>query len=189
MKQIFVIAVVIFCCHTALAQQAYSGFVHDATTGEVLIGVTVFTANKKNGTATNAYGHFNIYANKFDTLFFQYLGYPTATIIVNDNEAEINVNLTPQTHALKQAEVKAERIESNKMGLHTIDIKLLNQLPAMGGEKDLIKAFQLMPGVKKGADGTATMLVRGGAQDQNLVLLDDAPVYNPTHLLGFFFVV
>lgn len=185
MKRILLLIALISCFSIAKAQQALEGFVQDAATGEALIGVTVFTADKKNGTATNAYGYFNLYVKQFDTLFFQYMGYQLHFLPVNNFE-DVTIKLKPQTQTLKQAEVKAERFQTKQMGTQFMDIKLLNQIPALGGERDLIKAFQLMPGVKKGADGTATMLVRGGAQDQNLVLLDDAPVYNPTHLLGFF---
>lgn len=167
------------------AQQALEGFIYDEATGEALIGVSVFTADKKNGTATNAYGYFNLMVKQFDTLFFQYIGYQPHYILVTEF-ADIKVHLKAHAQTLKQAEVKAARFQPTQVSTYIMDMKQLNQIPAMGGERDLVKALQLMPGIKKGADGTATMLVRGGAQDQNLVLLDDAPVYNPTHLLGFF---
>jgi hypothetical protein len=165
------------------AQHRVSGYITDKKNGEALIGVSVFTPDKKTGTTTNAYGFFSINIALHDSVYVQYIGYkPQAFPVTSGN---MNVQLTEETGELKEAVISAEK-KVNRHGATSIDLKLLNQLPAMGGERDLVKALQLMPGIKKGADGTASMLVRGGAHDQNMVLLDDAPVYNPSHLLGFF---
>lgn len=166
-------------------QTVASGYIIDAKSGESLIGVSVFTQVKKAGTITNAYGYFSMQADVNDSIVISYLGYQTQHLRASDVR-DVRIKLQEVTGELKEAEVKASPVQKMQHGNTMVDMKLLNQLPALGGERDLLKAVQLMPGVKKGADGTVGMLVRGGATDQNLVLLDDAPVYNPAHLLGFF---
>lgn len=182
MKNLSLFILLLLAC-ASNAQHQVSGYITDKKNGEALIGVSVFTAGKKSGTTTNAYGFFSISVGLNDSLYMQYIGYkPQALAVTN---ALMNVQLSEETGELKEAVISAEK-KTSRHGATSIDLKLLNQIPAMGGERDLVKALQLMPGIKKGADGTASMLVRGGAHDQNMVLLDDAPVYNPSHLLGFF---
>lgn len=183
MKINFTLLAFFICCSVS-AQQVVSGYVTDHKNGEALIGVSVFTGNKQNGTTTNAYGFFSIPVSTTDSIHFQYLGYK-AQHIKPGAAKSVNIKLEEASGELKEAVVNAVRTETQHGTTH-IDLKLLNTLPAMGGERDLVKALQLMPGIKKGADGTTGMLVRGGSHDQNLILLDDAPVYNPSHLLGFF---
>lgn len=166
-------------------QTTASGYVMDAKSGESLIGVSVYTQVRKAGTITNAYGYFSMQADAADSILISYLGYQTVKMRASDMK-DMRVKLQEATGELKEVEVKVAPVQKMQHGNMMIDMKQLNQLPALGGERDLLKAVQLMPGVKKGADGTVGLLVRGGATDQNLVLLDDAPVYNPAHLLGFF---
>lgn len=167
------------------AQVIISGTVTDSQTGEALIGVPVFNATKKTGTVTNTYGFYSLDLLPTDTICVQYLGYTPQKYLVG-NGGKLNVKLVPQTNSLNEVEIKVTVNKAQNLSAHAIDVKLLNNLPALGGERDVIKAAQLLPGVKRGADGTVGMLVRGGAADQNLILLDDAPVYNSAHLLGIF---
>ncbi|MES2690646.1 MAG: TonB-dependent receptor [Bacteroidota bacterium] len=183
MRSLFTLYLFITCCSVS-AQNAIGGYVTDSKNGEALIGVSVFTANRISGTTTNAYGFFSLSVPSNDSVYFQYLGYEPQSIKLSTAKT-LTIKLKEATGELKEALVVGERNEPQHGSTH-INMKLLNSLPAMGGERDLVKALQLMPGIKKGADGTAGMLVRGGAHDQNLILLDDAPVYNPSHLLGFF---
>jgi hypothetical protein len=164
---------------------AVSGYVYDDKTGESLIGVSVYTSYGKAGTLTNSYGFFSLSMGANDTLEFSYLGYDAARRIHAGLEV-MKIRMKQSSGLLKEAEIKAKPVRISKHGMNALDMQQLNRLPAMGGERDLLKAVQLLPGVKKGADGTVGMMVRGGSMDQNLILLDDAPVYNPSHLLGFF---
>lgn len=177
----------LFClCTTFTWSQTFiSGNVTDASTGEALVGVSVYQASKKMGTTTNAYGFFSLNIPENDTFYVSYLGYQTQ-VFVAQKQKDMLVKLTVKTDVLKEAEVKAQIQKNPPLGTQYIDLKMINSLPALGGERDLIKALQNMPGVKKGADGTVGMLVRGGSADQNLILMDEAPVYNAAHLLGFF---
>lgn len=184
--KIYLYLIVLLVFSNANAQTIkVDGFITDEKTGESLIGVSVYNAAKSTGTSSNAYGYFSLVLNKPDTICFSYMGYSLLKQYVT-NEKTIRVQLVSSAAELKQVVVKANVNRTQLNGTQEVDLKLLNRLPVMGGEKDVIKAIQFIPGVKKGADGTASMLVRGGAHDQNLILLDDAPVYNPTHLLGFF---
>lgn len=169
----------------AQTEKAVSGYVYDDKTGEALIGVSVYTSSGKAGTLTNAYGFFSLGMAEQDTLLFSYLGYDKISNMQQGNEV-MKVKMKQTSGLLREAEVKAKPVHNNNHGSLTMDMQQLNRLPVMGGERDVLKAVQLMPGVKKGADGTVGMMVRGGSMDQNLILLDDAPVYNPSHLLGFF---
>lgn len=179
----FTLFLFIISCY-ASAQNAIGGYVTDSKNGEALIGVSVFTAGRKSGTTTNAYGFFSLSVPSNDSVYFQYLGYEPLGIKLSATNT-LMIKLNEASGELKEAVIVGIKNEPQHGSTH-INMKLLNTLPSMGGERDLIKALQLMPGIKKGADGTTGMLVRGGAQDQNLILLDDAPVYNPSHLLGFF---
>lgn len=180
------IVVLLFMCSSYLsAQTPISGIVTDASNGEALVGVSIYQASKKVGTTTNAYGFFSLSIPQNDTFYVSYLGYQTQ-VFVAQNQTDIHIKLAEKVDELQEVEVKAQVQKNPPIGTHHIDLKMINNLPAMGGERDLIKALQNMPGVKKGADGTVGMLVRGGAADQNLILMDDAPVYNSAHLLGFF---
>lgn len=169
----------------AFAQTPVSGYVTDARSGEVLIGASVYTSDHKTGSVTNSYGYYSLRLTASDTLFCSYLGY-TSRQILTGSETALNIRLSESPGSLKEVEIRAKPRKQNTNTHLQLDLNQLQQLPAMGGERDLMKAVQLMPGVKRGADGTTGLLVRGGNNDQNLILLDDAPVYNPGHLLGFF---
>lgn len=182
MKYFCLLALSVITLYTT-AQTQVSGYVTDQKNGESLIGVSIYTSGKKSGTTTNAYGFFSLQASAEDSIYIQYMGYAPQQVAAQ--VSVMHIRLAEETGTLKEAVVHAARTQATP-GHTVINIKEVNLLPAMGGERDLVKALQLMPGIKKGADGTASMLVRGGAHDQNLILLDDAPVYNPTHLLGFF---
>jgi hypothetical protein len=163
-----VIAVLLlFCCFDSVAQTKFtvSGTIKDKKTGEALIGATIKVADKPSlGTATNEYGFYSL------TL-------PAGPY-----------KLQPATSELKEVTIssKANNITSAQMGVNKLDIKELNMIPVLFGEKDVLKTIQLLPGVESVGDGNSGFYVRGGGADQNMILLDDALVYNPSHLLGFF---
>lgn len=196
MKQI----VAFFCiCLNFFATPAFaqsitvSGILTDAKTGETLIGASVVCKEESKGTFTNVFGFYSIDLSANSVLRFSYLGYTDQAITITPKTIfPLNIQLAEKQESLKEVIVTASSpstVQENRLtGVTKLDMKQIGSIPVMGGEKDLVKVLQLMPGVKKENDGSAGMLVRGGSGDQNLVLLDDAPVYNASHLLGFFSV-
>lgn len=167
-----------------MAQVPVNGYVYDAETGESLIGVSIFTRSGKAFTTSNAYGYFCLMKQESDSLCFRYLGYVPVEMAAGVGEI-LKIKLRATEGMLKEVEVTAKSTVNHQQETR-LDMQFLNQMPVPGGERDVLKAVQFLPGYKKGADGTVGLMVRGGAMDQNLILLDDAPVYNPSHLLGFF---
>ncbi len=172
-----------------------SGTLKDATNGEDLIGASVSLKEKPSvGVVTNTYGFYSLTLPKGNyTLLFQFIG--TATIeekITLDKDIKINKELAPEAALIKEVVIKSEKenknVSRNEMSVTKLDPKSIESVPVIFGEKDMIKTLQMTPGVKSAGDGNAGFYVRGGAADQNLILLDEAPVYNASHLLGFFSV-
>ena len=172
-----------------------SGYIKDATDGEDLIGANVFVkTDVTKGTTANAYGFYSLTlpAGEY-TLVFQYLGYSKQEKTINLNQdVRLNVNLAPESTQLQEITVTSERkdanIQTTEMGTTQLQMEDVKQLPALMGEVDILKTLQLLPGVQSAGEGNTGLYVRGGGPDQNLVLLDNAVVYNPGHLFGFFSV-
>ncbi len=171
-----------------------SGSIKDAKTGEVLIGATMYVEETKNGTISNLYGFYSMSlpAGKYH-LVFAYLGYETYKKEVNltDNQV-INVELKPSAESIDEIIVTSERKDANvrapQMGVEKLKGNTIKNVPVLMGETDLVKVIQLLPGVSPTSEGSSGFSVRGGNPDQNLILLDEANVYNAGHLLGFFSV-
>ena len=171
-----------------------SGYVKDAETGEYSIGASVYIKELMNGVVTNQYGFYSITAEEgIYYLAVSYVGYNTyeKKIILNKN-IKLNVDLGPSVYTTQEIEITSERndknISSTSVGTVKLDIAEIKKMPAFMGEVDVLKTIQLIPGVKSAGDGNAGFYVRGGGPDQNLILLDEAVVYNASHLLGFFSV-
>ncbi len=170
-----------------------SGTIRDAGSGETLIGATVkISGTAAVGTLTNAYGYFALtQVEGTYTVTISYTGYAAVTKSISLNkDTKLNEELK-STNDLAEVTVSAnnrknENVKSAQMGLERIDMKSLNAIPVLLGEKDVLKTIQLLPGVKSGGEGNTGFYVRGGAADQNLIILDEAVVYNSSHLLGFF---
>ena len=184
---------VLFISYTAVAQSKFtvSGSIKDKKNGETLIGATVRVAdNPTLGTTTNEYGFFSLtLPSGAYKLIIGYTGYKDLdTTITLDKSASLNISLEPTTTELSEVTVssKTNKITSAQMGMDKLDIKDIRVIPVLFGEQDVMKTIQLLPGVMPAGDGNSGFFVRGGAADQNLILLDDALVYNPSHLLGFF---
>lgn len=177
------------------AQQVFSvsGYVADASTGETLVGANVFVKETMRGTATNVYGYYVLsLAPGTYTLAMSYVGYEdwTRTIEVK-GDLKMNIDAAPKAILSKEFEVVGERkdnTEGTQMGTVELDVQKLNTLPAFLGEVDILKTIQLLPGVASNGEGNSGFYVRGGGPDQNLILLDEATVYNASHLFGFFSV-
>ncbi len=177
------------------AQYTISGYVYDASDGETLPGASLYIPGSQSGTATNVYGFYSITTPvPLIRIQVSYLGYETidTTITLLENKTihfylEESIGQFEEIEVVGQSEL-LEEVNSTRMGTIRMTPKEIRNIPTLGGESDLIKIAQLLPGVTKGGEGTTGMFVRGGTDDQNLVVLDDAVVYNLSHLFGFFSV-
>jgi len=169
-----------------------SGLVKDAATGETLIGASVRLQERPGGSQTNAYGFYSLSAaaGKY-TLQINYVGFETfiRAIELTKNQ-EISISLNPANN-LQEVVItsngrKDQNVSSPQMGLEKLNMAQINSVPVLFGERDMVKTLQLLPGVKSAGEGNTGFYVRGGASDQNLILLDEAVVYNASHLFGFF---
>ena len=176
---------------TVVAQNAtVSGTITDARTGETLIGATVVDTRSGKGAVTNVYGHYSLTLKRGAvSLKISFVGYePQTHDLTLDKNRELNVKLSPSV-MLQEVTITAERpgdTRSSQMSAVQMTMEKIKSVPVMFGEADLIKALQLMPGVQSGSEGSSGMYVRGGGPDENLFLLDGVPLYNVTHLGGFF---
>lgn len=169
-----------------------SGYVRDDNSGEELFGVSIYEKESFKGSTTNFYGFYSITlpAGTYDFVF-SYIGYKTfKKQIVFDKNIELNINLKEQdaigTVVVKGSKTSKEQVhETSKTSTISIPIAQMEQLPNIGGEVDVLKTLQLLPGVQSGSEGSSGLYVRGGGPDQNLILLDGVPVYNASHLFGF----
>lgn len=172
---------------------AISGYVRDASSGEELIGSTIYVEEIQDGTATNEYGFYSLtLAEGTYKIRFSYIGYQTQYVSVKLNkDMQYNLDLL-SGEELEEVVIKGDaddaNIRSTDMGIVKLDIKEIGSIPVLFGEQDILKTLQLMPGISTGGEGRGGYYVRGGNTDQNLILLDEAPVYNASHLLGFFSV-
>ena len=171
---------------------AVNGTIKDIATGETLIGASVkVTGPKQAATATNAYGYyaFNLPTGSY-RIEVSYVGYQTVVKQIDiDKDLKLNVDLLISNELAEVivTDVKRNNNVSNaQMGVEKLNVKDIQNVPVLFGEKDILKTLQLLPGIKSAGEGNSGFYVRGGATDQNLILLDEAPVYNASHLLGFF---
>jgi len=171
-----------------------SGTVTDQKNGETLLGVTVFLKDTNLGTVTNAYGFFSISAPaKKYTVIISYLGYTTLEKEVNlDNNIRLNLELEEDNISLDEVIISTEKVQTDiktpQMSVNTLSAAMIKKTPVLFGEVDVLKSIQLLPGVTNSGEGAPGFNVRGGAADQNLVLLDEAVLYNTSHFFGFFSV-
>lgn len=171
-----------------------SGHITDASTGEDLIGASVMIEELGKGSVSNLYGFFsvNLVPGEY-ILIFSYVGYQSQVKNIDlKADLKINVELTEDIHQMEEVTIRAERRNNNvssvEMSVNQLPIKSIRRIPTLMGEVDVIKAIQLLPGVQAAAEGSSGFSVRGGNPDQNLILLDEATVYNASHLMGFFSV-
>ena len=171
----------------SIAQQVMlSGFVENSTMGERLVGATVYLPESKNGVATNKFGYFNLSVNKTETvrLVVGFIGYKNldTTLQISANK-QIILKLSEST-LINEVQVNATAKRNAVAETHSVPIKLLTELPSVLAETDVIKSLQFLPGVSGGSESSNGLVVRGGSPDQNLVLLDDVPIYHLNHLGG-----
>jgi len=171
-----------------------SGYIKEEATGEFSIGANVYIKELLKGASSNQYGFYSITVDEGNyTLVISYMGFENIEQpIVLDKDLRLNFSIKSKAVTAKEVEITSERsdknVQSTEMGTVRMDIEQIKKLPAFLGEVDVLKTIQLIPGVKSAGDGNSGFYVRGGGPDQNLVLLDEAVVYNASHLLGFFSV-
>lgn len=171
-----------------------SGYIKDAKNGESLIGAIISKQGSNIGASANEYGFYSLTLPKGEhVIAVALIGYKTFTFSVNlEKSITRNFELSEEGKDLDEVEITGEAADKNiksvEMGVAKLDIKQINKIPALLGEVDVIRAIQLLPGVTTVGEGASGFNVRGGNIDQNLILLDEAPVYNSSHLFGFFSV-
>ncbi len=171
-----------------------SGYVKDITSGEYLIGTSVYIKELQKGVSCNAYGFYSVTIESgIYTIITSFVGYQEKLLSVTlDKNQSLNIDLSPRVVETKEVVVSAQKSDKNvkgtQMGRVEVEVEQIKSLPALMGEVDVLKAIQLLPGVKSAGEGNSGFYVRGGGPDQNLILLDEAVVYNASHLFGFFSV-
>lgn len=196
MKYFLLLPFLLFLCIQADAQKkvTLSGYMRDAQSGEALVAATVYVRELSLGVQTNNYGFYSVSMPQGAyNILYSYVSYaPKVEAMQLIESRTFDAEMQDQT-VIQEVEVKAssrkdENVTSTEMGTVSLSIDKIKTLPVLFGEVDVLKALQLMPGVQSAGEGNSGFYVRGGGPDQNLVLLDDAVVYNPGHLFGFFSV-
>ena len=194
-KLSFLLILIVLLSTIANAQTStLSGFITDSETGEGLISANVFVQELETGTTSNEYGFYSITLPRGKyTIHYSYTGFKkTITKINLKLSVQSNIELTPESYEMNEVVVQGRKedynVKSTEMGTTEINPKEMQAVPVILGEADILKTMQLLPGVSQAGDGNSGFFVRGGNVDQNLILLDEATVYNPSHLFGFFSV-
>ncbi|HEX3933983.1 MAG TPA: TonB-dependent receptor, partial [Puia sp.] len=179
----------------AQSRPTVSGTVRDAASGETLIGASVVLAEQpRSAVLSNSYGFYSVNAIAGHyTLIVSFTGYKSDSVAVDlSKDITLNIQLSGAEGQLQEVVVSANRNSNNVskplMGVQKLSVTEIRDIPVIFGEKDILKTIQLLPGVQSAGDGNSGFYVRGGSIDQNLILLDGATVYDPSHLLGFFSV-
>jgi outer membrane receptor protein involved in Fe transport len=194
MKNKILILLLAFAPFFCNAQNRFtiSGFIKDSLNGETLIGANIAVQGKTKGISSNQYGFYSITLEQGEyVLICSFIGYQPKIITVKlDGNKQLNFDVLPRSTLSQEVVVSSKKRDANvknaQMGKFTLPIEQIKAIPAFLGEVDLLKTIQLLPGIRNAGEGSAGLYVRGGGPDQNLILLDDAPVYNTGHLFGFF---
>ena len=177
-----------------LEKYTVSGYIKDATNGEVLVGATILVKEESKGTSTNIYGFYSLNLKPGNyTLVYSFVGYNSIEKVITLKEnVTINIEFELESQAIQEVVVSREKPNSNivkpEMSVSQLEMKSIQRIPVLFGEVDVLKAIQMLPGVQTAVEGSSGFSVRGGGTDQNLILLDEATVYNGSHFMGFFSV-
>ena len=195
MKKIILLLLLVTSVVTAQESMSISGIVEEATNGETAFGASVYLKGTSIGGMTNEYGFYSISAPKGTyTLVVSYIGFQDINKeILLDQNQKLNFKLEESSTQLDEVIINADEseklsIRDPQMSVTKVKISTIKKIPVVLGEIDIIKSIQLLPGVTNNGEGSGGFNVRGGSVDQNLVLLDEAIIYNTSHLLGFFSV-
>jgi hypothetical protein len=188
MRLLSILFIIFFFVETNLySQQIISGYVKDYVSGETLAGVSIIDSTSSKGTTTNQYGFFSLKVKLPSTLYFSSVGYQTTSFrLTQISDTLYTFDIKPTEFQLNEVVIKSTKddFQTKQAGYLSIPIERLNTIPTIFGEKDIFKALALTPGVSNGNEGTVGLYVRGGTPDQNLILLDEAPIYNTAHFFG-----
>jgi len=193
MRKTLLICSLIVSIFSQAQNYTISGYITDAKNGETLISASIFDANTSKGNVSNAYGFYSLSVPKGDVdIEYSYVGFSTQSRKFKlSKDTVINIRLV-ESIELQEVVVIGNRkelgVQGSQMSAIDVPISQIKSVPTLFGETDIIKALQLLPGVKAGTEGSAGMYVRGGGPDENLLLLDGVPVYNVNHMFGFFSV-
>jgi len=170
-----------------------SGYIRESKTGEPIIAATIYIDELKTGTVTDLYGHYilRIPTGRYN-LSFRYVGMVEINQpVLIQSDGILNINMEERLFRLREIVIEGKRsdnVSGSQMGLNALKVKSVREIPAVLGEVDIIKVAAMLPGVQSVGEGTSGFNVRGGSTDQNLILIDDAPIFNTSHLFGFFSV-
>jgi len=190
----FLLLLAVTGLHAQEKNRTISGNIRDAANGEDLIGASIIETGSQRGATTNSYGFYSLSLPKGKhSLTVSYLGYQSKDTVINlISDMRLHINLNSETKQLSEVVVSAEgrnaKVTKSEMSVEKLSAKTIKAAPALLGEVDVLKVIQLLPGVQATSEGSSGFSVRGGGYDQNLILLDDASVYNASHLMGFFSV-
>jgi hypothetical protein len=193
MRNFSLILALLFLQQWACSQEKYElyGMVTDSLSGEKMISASIFCKDSRIGIVSNNYGFFSmLLSSAHHTIIISYVGYKTKELSVSlQTDTEILIQLYPASRQLDEVIVTGEAnqnsLKSIGLGIHRLNAKTIISIPSIGGEPDILKSLQLLPGVQSTNEGTTGLNVQGGSFDQNLILVDEAPLYNPSHALGF----
>ena len=195
-KTHFIFLLLVLLSLQSFSQKNYtiSGYVQESESGENLIGVSIYDKETFKGTVTNQYGFYSLTLEEGNyEIIYSFIGLESTTKKVNLNkDLRINISLESNAIITEEVIVTGEKLDKNvsssKMSQVKIEVNNIKQLPVILGEVDVLKSAQLLPGITSNGEGSSGLYVRGGGPDQNLILLDEAVVYNASHLFGFFSV-
>lgn len=171
-----------------------NGFIYDDITGETMIGANIFVKELEIGTTSNIYGFYSLTLPEGSyEIVVSFIGYENNTKDLNFNKSrKVDFRINRTSYNLEEIVVEENEadhnVKSTDMGTANLVPNAIDKIPVLLGEKDILKTIQLLPGISSAGEGSSGFVVRGGTSDQNLVILDEAPVYNASHLLGFFSV-
>ncbi|MVN90692.1 TonB-dependent receptor [Mucilaginibacter aquatilis] len=168
-----------------------AGYVRNVKSGEPVIGASIYNPVTRSGVATDQFGYYSLTMPQGShTVLVRGLGMrDTRRLIVLNSDGKLNIEMQEQVTTLKEVKISAEKVanvRSTTMGMSKIDIKTIKQIPAVFGEADVLRVVLTLPGVQTVGEASTGFNVRGGSADQNLILLNDATIYNPSHFFGFF---
>ncbi|MCT4586194.1 MAG: TonB-dependent receptor [Carboxylicivirga sp.] len=196
MKKVLFAALLLLCCaigYSQTKQYTLSGYIADAGSGEKLINANIYETSELRGTVSNVYGFYSLTlpAGRYE-IVYSYVGFKSISKTIDlQTDQNLNINLD-YADAIEEVTVVGGAVThkqtDSQMSKETITMDAIERLPAFMGEADIMKTLQLMPGVQSGSEASSGLYVRGGGPDQNLILLDGVPVYNASHLFGFFSV-
>jgi len=190
MSKRFIYLLILLAAFAWASEYSLRGVISDAKTGEDLIGASL-TISGNGGTFSNSYGFYSLTLSegKYEVIV-SFIGYNAfkANIDLRSNTV-MDFELTPSVIALSEVEVSADRpdnnVSSTQMSVAKLDVSAIEMMPVLFGESDILKTIQLLPGISTASEGSTGFSVRGGSIDENLILLDEATVYSPSHLMGF----